>query len=109
MTVSTYKVTYTTPNYGGSREMQVQAESHSEAEDLVRNQIPSGSSVGNSYVVHEDSSSWFDSGSGGDFWDGKTALITFLIGLFLIIEFWMYIIPITLAVAILYYFIKKEN
>jgi len=40
---------------------------------------------------------------------GMVALFAILFVLWLIIEYWMWILPITLIGAILYYFAKKEN
>ncbi len=104
---STYKVTYYKPNLAGSRSMKVEAEYHSEAEDLVRGMVP-GADVIRSEEVRGGSSS-----SGGDmnFGDmgGMLGLFAVLFVLWLIIEYWMWILPITLIGAILYYFGTKEN
>ena len=55
----------------------------------------------------QSSSSSFNN-SGTDV-GGMLGLCAVLFVLWLIIEYWMFIIPITLIIAILYFFINKEN
>ena len=85
--------------------MKVEAEYHSEAEDLVRGMVP-GADVINSEEVRGGSSS---SGGDMDFGDmgGMLGLFAVLFALWLIVEFWMWILPITLIAAILWYWVNK--
>ena len=53
------------------------------------------------------SSSW-SGGSGTDI-GGTLGLVAILFVLWLIVEYWMFIIPITLIVAILWYFSNKQS
>ena len=102
---STYKVTYYKPNLAGSRTMNVQAEYNSEAEDLVRGMVP-GADVINCQEIRGGSSS---SGGDMDFGDmgGMLGLFAVLFVLWLIIEYWMWILPITLIGAISWYLGNK--
>ena len=102
---STYKVTYYKPGVGGSRSMKVEAEYHSEAEDLVRGMVP-GADIINSEEVRGGSSSSSSSSSSMDM-GGTLGLCAVLFALWLIVEFWMWILPITLIGAILWYWGNK--
>ena len=102
---STYKVSYYKPGVGGSRSMKVEAEYHSEAEDLVRGMVP-GADIINSEEVRGGSSSSSSSSSSMDM-GGTLGLCAVLFALWLIVEFWMWILPITLIGAILWYWGNK--
>ena len=85
--------------------MKVEAEYHSEAEDLVRGMVP-GADIINSEEVRGGSSSSSSSSSSMDM-GGTLGLCAVLFALWLIVEFWMWILPITLIGAILWYWGNK--
>ena len=100
---STYKVTYYKPGVGGSRSMNVQAEYHSEAEDLVRGMVP-GADIINSQEVRNGASS-----SSMDFGDwGSAAILGALLAIGVVIAYWYIVLPVALIIGIIWYFINNN-
>jgi hypothetical protein len=103
MMTSTYKVTYYKPNVGGSRSMNVQAEYHSEAEDLVRGMVP-GADIINSQEVKnagDSATSAMDIG-------GSAVILGALLAIGVIIAYWHIVLPVALIIGIFWYFINNN-
>ena len=84
--------------------MNVQAEYHSEAEDLVRGMVPGADIINSQEVRNRDSSS-----SSMDFGDwGSAAILGALLAIGVVIAYWYIVLPVALIIGIIWYFINNN-
>ena len=83
--------------------MNVQAEYHSEAEDLVRGMIPGADIINSQEVRNRASSSSMDFGD----W-GSAAILGALLAIGVVIAYWYIVLPVALIIGIIWYFINNN-
>ena len=82
--------------------MNVQAEYHSEAEDLVRGMVPGADIINSQEVRNRDSSSM-------DFGDwGSAAILGILLAIGVVIAYWYIVIPVAIIIGIIWYYINNN-
>ena len=83
--------------------MNVQAEYHSEAEDLVRGMVPGADIINSQEVRNRASSSSMDFGV----W-GSAAILGALLAIGVVIAYWYIVLPVALIIGIIWYFINNN-
>ena len=83
--------------------MNVQAEYHSEAEDLVRGMVPGADIINSQEVKNGASSSSMDFGD----W-GSAAILGALLAIGVVIAYWYIVIPVAIIIGIIWYYINNN-